>query len=112
VVFLYHFRSFLVNLLRMARFGILMDYIEHAHAADMRRLSRKRKLLRGICDAFELPYKVFEDRYRLSKPLVQDLVEELGPLLKSSRRSDMISAQTKVCITRYHVIYCVIYVVL
>jgi hypothetical protein len=96
----------------MARFGILMDYIEYAHVADKRRLSRKRKLLRGICDAFELPAKAFEDRYRLSKPLVQGFVEELGPLLKSSRRSYMISAQTKVCITRYHVIYCVIYVMI
>jgi hypothetical protein len=96
----------------MARFGILMDYIEHAHAADTRRLSRKRKYMRGISDAFELPDKAFEDRYRLSKPLVQGLVEELGPLLKSSRRSDMISAQTKVCIIWYHVIYRVIYVVL
>lgn len=82
----------------MARFGLFMDYLERAHAEDMRRLRRKRKMLRDLCDAFDLSDKAFEDRYRLTKPLARGLIDELKPMLKSSRRRDTISAETKVCI--------------
>ncbi|RVE41118.1 hypothetical protein evm_014234 [Chilo suppressalis] len=80
----------------MARFGLVMDYLERAHAEDMRRLRRKRKMIRELCDAFDLPDKPFEDRYRLTKPLVRGLITELHPFLKSTRRRDTISDETKV----------------
>ncbi|KAK3923635.1 Putative nuclease, partial [Frankliniella fusca] len=61
-------------------------------------IRKVRKLMRSLIDPFTLPTIQFLKRFRLSKPLVVQLIRDLRPYIKESERRGSLSIETKVFI--------------
>lgn len=59
-------------------------------------IRKVRKLMRSLIDPFTLPTIEFLKRFRLSKPLVIQLIRDLRPYIKESERRGSLSIETKV----------------
>lgn len=72
------------------------EFLEADNAATNTKRRQRRLMLREDSDPFELQDAEFVKRYRLTKELVYNLIEELKPLLKSPVKTTDLPVETKV----------------
>lgn len=63
--------------------------LDAAHRVDVANRRRQLRQLRQRNDPFELPDAEFVATYRLSKEVVQNLIEELTPILTPTEPGDI-----------------------
>ena len=69
---------------------------EGGDAASYRHIRNVCKALRSLVDPFLLPEKAFIKKFRLSKPLVRELIEDLTPFIAFGGHGGAVSVETKV----------------
>lgn len=74
---------------------LLFSEMDEENAA-YRHMKELRKRLRSIVEPFDLPNKEFIKKFRLSKVLVRELINDLTPYIAFGGHGGAVSIETKV----------------
>lgn len=76
---------------------VFIHFVQEAEDEERRELLKiERRILRDESNVFELPEAEFRKRYRLSKDLVQNLIQEITPHMQVGQRNRKISILCRV----------------
>lgn len=83
----------------------MFEFLESDSSQENTNMKLKRKRLRDECDAFSMSDAQFINRYRLSKELLRNLLEELKPYSPEPTKSTDLSLETKVSLLFFLLLY-------